>query len=356
MLSSIAEIQKGSTITKNKATEGNIPVVAGGQEPAYFHNESNREANTITVSASGAYSGFINYWTVPIFASDCNTIKSINEIEFPTKLIFYFLKSIQSVFYALQRGQAQPHVYASDIEKVKIPLLPQELHPKIIAEIEAVEQKEKSGREKMEQLSNLINSEFSSISYSEVKLGSIANFKNGLNYSEKSTGDLVTIVGVKDFLEDFSPNLKKLVDIRIDGKLSDDYKLRSGDILVVRSNGSANLVGRFIYIDKLSKDTSYSGFTIRIRANSNNIIPKYLCYCLRQDKVRNAITKDPKGANIKSINQTMLSSIGVPLPPISEQLKIITTVEKIENEIAEIESGLVTLDQEKENILKKYLE
>ena len=91
--------------------EGYIPVIAGGQEPAYFHNESNREGNVITISASGAYAGFVNYFENEIFASDCNTVISKDENQISTKLIFEFLKSIQKEIYGLQRGQAQPHVY-----------------------------------------------------------------------------------------------------------------------------------------------------------------------------------------------------------------------------------------------------
>ncbi|MBN2825298.1 MAG: N-6 DNA methylase, partial [Campylobacterales bacterium] len=78
-LKNIATIQKGKSITKEKVSQGNVPVVAGGQQPAYYHNQANRTANIITVSASGAYSGFVNYFEIPIFASDCNTIQSSDE-------------------------------------------------------------------------------------------------------------------------------------------------------------------------------------------------------------------------------------------------------------------------------------
>ena len=129
-----------------------------------------------------------------------------------------------------------------------------------------------------------------------------------------------------------TPNLDKLANVQIDGILAENYKLHPGDILVVRSNGSANLVGRFIYIEKLNKVTSYSGFTIRIRANADKVNSKYLCYCLRTEAVRNAITKDPKGANIKSVNQTMLSVIDIPLPPVEIQKEIIAKAEELEKE------------------------
>lgn len=354
-LSQISIIQKGSSITKAKTVEGSIPVVAGGQDLAYYHNASNREANVITVSASGAYSGFLNYWDKPIFASDCNTIVSIDENVISTKLLFEFLKSIQAVFYSLQRGQAQPHVYASDIEKIKIPVPQKSVQGKILAEIKAVEEKFIAGKDKLLDLNVALDKLFSELHHPIDKLGKLAEFKNGLNYSEKSTGESVTVVGVKDFLEDFSPNLDKLVDVQIDGSLTESYNLQSGDILVVRSNGSANLVGRFIYINKLNKVTSYSGFTIRIRANSERINSKYLCYCLRTEAVRNKITKDPRGSNIKSVNQTMLSAIDVPLPPIEVQREIIAKAEKLEMKIAKIENELAAMDEQKEQILKKHL-
>ncbi|MEI6435071.1 MAG: N-6 DNA methylase [Bacteroidota bacterium] len=118
----IAIIQKGSSITKTKTVNGEIPVIAGGQQPAYFHNVSNRPEKIITVSASGAYAGFLNFWETEIFASDCTTIKSINEDEISTELLFEILKVIQPEIYKLQRGQAQPHVYPGDISKIKIPV------------------------------------------------------------------------------------------------------------------------------------------------------------------------------------------------------------------------------------------
>jgi type I restriction enzyme M protein len=116
LLGDISDIKKGASITSAEIKTGKIPVVAGGQKPAYFHSKSNRGGNIITVSASGAYSGFINYFLEPIFASDSNTIKSKNESDINTKLIFEFLKNIQSKIYYLQRGQAQPHVYGDDLE------------------------------------------------------------------------------------------------------------------------------------------------------------------------------------------------------------------------------------------------
>ena len=143
-ISSIALVKKGTSITKAKTIPGKIPVIAGGKSEAYTHNKSNRDGNVITVSASGAYAGFLNYFEYPIFASDCNTIQSKDETRISTRFLYYLLKVLQPQLYSLQRGQAQPHVYREDIEKIKIPVIDPKLQLKIMKEITALVKKSKT--------------------------------------------------------------------------------------------------------------------------------------------------------------------------------------------------------------------
>jgi restriction endonuclease S subunit len=134
-LGDVAKIEKGSLITEKTAINGKVPVIAGGQKPSYYHNQSNRQGQTITVSASGAYAGFVNYFDTPIFASDCSTIKG-NEKILNTKYTYYFLKSIQEKIYDFQQGGAQPHVYPKHLQIIKIPLPSIEVQKQIVAKIE----------------------------------------------------------------------------------------------------------------------------------------------------------------------------------------------------------------------------
>lgn len=114
-------IEKGKPLIKDNITEGNIPVVAGGQTYAYYHDISTHEMPTITISASGAYAGFVWFHNYPIWASDCNVIYANNaSIEF----YYYVLKSQQERIYALQSGGAQPHVYAKDMKTLVVPVPP----------------------------------------------------------------------------------------------------------------------------------------------------------------------------------------------------------------------------------------
>ena len=125
MLGEIAEFKRGKTITKENTTEGSIPVVAGGLEPAYYHNESNTSSRVITISGSGANAGFTRMYYVPVWASDCSFVDSAST-SFLHTAYCYLLTNKKNVD-ALQWGAAQPHVYAKDINKLSLTIAPFEV-------------------------------------------------------------------------------------------------------------------------------------------------------------------------------------------------------------------------------------
>ena len=145
-LGEIADIRKGQLITESTRINGNIPVIAGGKTPAYYHNKPNRLGKTITISGSGASAGYVSFYSYPIFASDCSTISESpnHSIEY----IFYLLQLLQEKIYKMQTGGAQPHIHPSDINPIEIPFPPIDEQTRIAqilsdmdAEIEALEKK-----------------------------------------------------------------------------------------------------------------------------------------------------------------------------------------------------------------------
>ena len=109
----VAEFKRGKVITKAQVADGNIPVVAGGQEPAYYHNTANTTAPVITVSGSGANAGFVQLYNENVFASDCS-FADVNTTPY-VYFVYSLLKDKKTELDSLQKGAAQPHVYAKDI-------------------------------------------------------------------------------------------------------------------------------------------------------------------------------------------------------------------------------------------------
>ena len=61
-LSEIANVFRGEYITKKSTCEGDIPVILGGQEPAYYIDRTNHDGEIVVVARSGASAGFVSYW------------------------------------------------------------------------------------------------------------------------------------------------------------------------------------------------------------------------------------------------------------------------------------------------------
>lgn len=135
----VCYVAKGTAITEKETCEGAIPVVAGGKDAAYYHNCNNRDAGVITVSASGASAGHVNYWNLPIWASDCTTVQSKDETKYLTKFIYYLLKLVQTDMYLLQKGPDQPHVYPDDIARIMLPSIDIISQKKFIASAKLIE-------------------------------------------------------------------------------------------------------------------------------------------------------------------------------------------------------------------------
>ena len=134
-LKEIATLKKGQSISKKNIVAGNYPVIAGGQTSPYSIDKYNFTGDVITVSASGAYSGYVWFHQYPIFASDCIIVKSQDEQEVSTYFMYLVMKTKQQAIYQMQQGAGQPHVYTNDLGELNIPVPPLELQKELSAEI-----------------------------------------------------------------------------------------------------------------------------------------------------------------------------------------------------------------------------
>ena len=110
--------KRGKSLLSKNAVFGNIPVVAGGLEPSTYHNVANTVAPVLAISASGANSGYVSLWNIPIWASDSSYIDS----SMTENVYFWYvlLKKRQKEIYDAQTGSAQPHIYPQNIAVMPI--------------------------------------------------------------------------------------------------------------------------------------------------------------------------------------------------------------------------------------------
>ena len=337
-LGDVSDIKKGTSITKEKTINGNIPVIAGGKTLAYFHNRSNRDKNIITVSASGAYAGYINYFSKSIFASDCNTVKSKDEKNISTKLIFIFMNYLQPYIYDLQRGQAQPHVYKDDLEKIKIPLPLKNIQEKIVKEIEELEENEKQFTQDIKELKNDIKNIFidivsntnAKVRLSDTNIFTLAIGKRVLKGDVQEKGELP--IYSANVFEPFGYINKHL--------------LNRYDTPSVLWGIDGDWMVNTIKKEKAFYPTDHCGV---LRVKNNKIDERLLAYCLEEEG------RSLEFSRVKRASIERIKGIIIPLPSKEEQDIIIPKIKIIEKKIQKKEEELANIPKQKEAILDKYL-
>lgn len=111
---------------------------------------------------------------------------------------------------------------------------------------------------------------------------------------------------------------------------SSDYDLvERNDILMIRSNGSRELVGKCALVDEAIVGKAYASFLIRLRPNPT-INPKYLFGFLSSSLARNQLfAKAKSSAGINNINSKEICSVDIWLPDKKEQQEIVRILDSL---------------------------
>ncbi|PKN50431.1 MAG: type I restriction endonuclease subunit S [Deltaproteobacteria bacterium HGW-Deltaproteobacteria-16] len=146
--------------------------------------------------------------------------------------------------------------------------------------------------------------------------------KNGRSPEITAAGVIPTfsIAAVKNGRASIQSHLKYT---SIDLQDAHPYFLKQFDILVLRGNGSKELVGTAgIVVDQPPENCIYPDILIRVRPN-NSILPSHLVSCLNSSALRPQIqTAAQTAAGIWKISGRALQGLRLPLPPLAEQNEI----------------------------------
>jgi len=184
------------------------------------------------------------------------------------------------------------------------------------------------------------------MTWEKKKLGEIAQFRNGLNYTKDNFGKGLKVINVGDFQNYFKVKWNELDEINPTGLVREDCYLKNGDIVFVRSNGNRDLIGRSLFIENIREPVSHSAFTIKARfASTNHIFPKFYAYVFRSSLIRQTLSAQGNGTNISNLNQTILSNLVVPFPPLKVQKQIAAILSAYDELIENNERRILLLEE-----------
>ena len=260
-------------------------------------------------------------------------------------------------------GATIPHIYFKDYckEMVLLPSLDEQKQiTRILNKIVYVIDKRKK---QLSKLDELVKARFVELfgdpvvnekGWDTKPLLEMGSCKNGMNFHYEDTGVEINCLGVGDF-KDYSiiSDTSILPTVSLNEMPSADYMLQDDDIVFVRSNGNKALVGRSIAVYPGDIPTTFSGFCIRYRKTDKAVSIPYLLRVLKTESVRQKMSG--RGANIQNLNQQILGTLIIPVPPMELQNQFAAFVEQTDKSKMEVQKSLEKLDLLKNALMQKYL-
>ena len=121
----------------------------------------------------------------------------------------------------------------------------------------------------------------------------------------------------------------------------DKYLLSDGDILFARSGAT---VGKTFLFKSTYGSCIYAGYLIRLRPNTQIVIPEYVYHYTKTHYYRSFIESNQRVVAQPNINAQQYSSLKLPLPPLPLQQQFAARIEAIERQKQQVSETIKDLE------------
>ena len=318
----VCTLEYGASLPKEKRVEGPYPVV-GSNGVTGYHSEYLVEGPAIIVGRKGS-AGEVTLIDKNCFPIDTTYfVKRTNPAESNISFLYWLLKSLN--LPELRGGAGIPGLNRTDVyETHQIPLPPLDVQKEIVAEIECYQKVINGARAVIDNYRPHIPIH---PGWPTVELGDICETIN--------TGPFGSALHQRDYVDDGIPvvNPQNIVDgtISTDGvkmvspatrERLKEFTVREDDIVVGR-RGEMGRCG--VVTSEMNGWLCGTGcFVIRLK---NECLARFAFLQIWSPKVRRYLENQAIGVTMKNLNQRILSSIQIPLPPLATQQVIVAEIE-----------------------------
>lgn len=278
------------------------------------------------------------------------------------RYLYYFLKKNKTYLNSLGRGATFKEISKEIVADIKLPLPPLKVQNHMADILDKITFIIDLRKQQLNKLDLLIKSRFiemfgdpieNPLNWETLSLKEVGNCKNGMNYGNQDSGYDIRCLGVADF-QDHSviENVNELQMLSLNCEPQKGYWLQDGDIVFVRSNGNKALVGRCVVVYPGDVPTVYSGFCIRFRKTTEQLLTEYLIRYFKMDSVRAKMAG--RGANIQNLNQQILAALIIPIPPVGLQKTYIQFVKQSDKSKVAIRQSLKKLELAYHALMQEY--
>lgn len=190
----------------------------------------------------------------------------------------------------------------------------------------------------------------------EVKnLGSLFEFKNGINAGKEKYGQGFKFINVMEVIYNESINSQNIPGcVAISEDQKNAYLVKEGDVLFNRTSETTNEIGlSAVYQGK--EEVVFGGFVIRGRPKDVSIDNEYKKYCFRSKFVRDQVIKGGQGAVRSNIGQGDLEKVKILLPPLPEQRAIAACLSVWDEAIQKTTQLIAQKERQKKWLMQQLL-
>jgi len=172
--------------------------------------------------------------------------------------------------------------------------------------------------------------------------------------TSEPTGNAV--LRIPNIGSDGGPELSNLKYAEFDSADQAKLALRVGDLLIIRSNGSLDLVGKCCVVNEKAAGMLFAGYLIRLRVEAARALPSFIFLTLSSPLIRGVIERTAKSTSgVNNINSEELRSLPLHLPPLDEQAEIVRRVEILFALASRLEARLQTAQTATERLTPALL-
>jgi type I restriction enzyme, S subunit len=118
------------------------------------------------------------------------------------------------------------------------------------------------------------------------------------------------------------------------------FRIESGDLLVVRGNGSKDLIARACMVER-TEEIAFPDTMIRVRPDLGQVSQRYLFYIWESPATRVQLQRSAKlTSGVWKVSQDDLSEIILPVPPFEEQARIVSMLDKFDGTATDLSAAL----------------
>ena len=370
-LGDVCEFRNGFAFKSNLFKEIGCPIlritnIADGyidlSDVKYFDNKDYKEdlekyevvKNDILVAMSGATTGKIGFYSNDNKAYLNQRVGKFlpNKEKLCNRFLYHFLLSKVDYIYQLAGGGAQPNLSSVKMMQTQIPLPPLAVQEEIVrildnfteltAEITEELTKEFTARKKQYEYYrdslltfDLPAGKAGDVEWKMVSLVEIISLTKNIKWKETQKSyryiDLTSVDKETNSILETSIISAKNAPSRA-------QKIVEKDDVIFATTRPTQM--RICLIDEYySGEIASTGYCV-LRANKKQVLPKWIFYNLSKTIFKNFLEENQSGSAYPSISDSKLKDFKIPLPPLAEQERIVTILDKFDTLTNSITNGL----------------